>query len=268
MISLIAHYPDTEVSKRCYGQVRAVGGSPFPAELQEIWRRRFGVKLPGTQGYGLTEAAIITTLKAGDSFKPGSSGKRNDDFDVMIVDDHDNPVPPGTAGEVICRPRRPHIMFEGYWKRPAETLKVMRNMWLHCGDIGKFDEEGFFYFVDRKKDYLRRRGENISSYEMEATFMAHEEVADIAVHAVPSKLGEDDVKVTAVLKPGSTLTPEQLCLWAVDRLPYFAIPLYIEFRTELPRNPLGKIMKYQLRDEGITAATWDREKAGFEIRKR
>jgi crotonobetaine/carnitine-CoA ligase len=103
---------------------------------------------------------------------------------------------------------------------------------------------------------------------MEATFMAHEEVADIAVHAVPSKLGEDDVKVTAVLKPGSTLTPEQLCLWAVHRLPYFAIPLYIEFRTELPRNPLGKIMKYQLRDEGITAGTWDREKAGFEIRKR
>jgi crotonobetaine/carnitine-CoA ligase len=172
------------------------------------------------------------------------------------------------AGEVICRPRKPHVMFEGYWKRPADTLKIMRNLWLHTGDIGKFDEDGFFYFLDRKKDYLRRRGENISSFEMENTFRAHPAIEDVAVHAVLSDLTEDDVKVTAVLKPGSALAEEALCLWAVDRLPYFAVPRFIEFRAELPRNPVGRILKYQLRDEGCTPATWDREKAGIQLAKR
>ncbi len=215
-----------------------------------------------------SEASVITTLPHGITPAPDSSGKRGEDFDVMIVDDDDNELPPGQAGEVICRPRKPHVMFEGYWKRPADTLKIMRNLWLHTGDIGKFDADGFFYFLDRKKDYLRRRGENISSFEMENTFRAHPAIEDVAVHAVLSDLTEDDVKVTAVLKPGNELAEEALCLWAVDRLPYFAVPRFIEFRAELPRNPVGRILKYQLRDEGCTPATWDREKAGIQLAKR
>jgi len=132
----------------------------------------------------------------------------------------------------------------------------------------RFDEDGFFWFVDRKKDYLRRRGENISSVEMETTFLRHPDVVEVAVHAVLSAFSEDDVKVTAVLREGSTLTEEALCRWSLDRVPYFAIPRYIEFRAALPRNPVGRVLNYQLRDEGCTAATWDREAVGFEVPKR
>jgi len=127
---------------------------------------------------------------------------------VRIVDDNDQELPANTPGEIVLRPLRPDIMFQGYWNRPADTLKLMRNMWFHTGDIGKFDDDGFFYFVDRKKDYLRRRGENISSFEMEAAFAVHPDLAEVAVHAVPSDKGEDDVKVTAVLHQGARLTPE------------------------------------------------------------
>ena len=135
----------------------------------------------------------------------------------------------------------------------------MGNLWFHTGDIGKFDEAGFFYFVDRKKDYLRRRGENISSFEMETTVLAHPAIEQVAVHAVPSDVGEDDLKVTARLKPGQSVTEEELCRWMVDRVPYYAVPRYIEFRDELPVNTSGRVLKYQLRDEGATPTTWDIE---------
>ena len=268
MITFLAEAEENEYSKRCFGQLHTVRGSPFPASLQEKWMKRFGVKTAGSNAYGLTEAARIVTLPAGETAPPGSSGRRNDDFDVRIVDDDDNELPPGTPGEIVARPRRPHVMFEGYWNRPADTLRIMRNMWLHTGDIGKFDEQGFFYFVDRKKDYLRRRGENISSYEVETGLRAHPAVSDVAVHAVFSESGEDDVKATLVLKDGHPLTEHELCAWAVERLPYFTVPRYFEFRKDLPRNPVGRVLKYMLRDEGCTPATWDRDRAGFELVKR
>jgi crotonobetaine/carnitine-CoA ligase len=268
MITFLAEADDTEDSRACFGQLHTVRGSPFPAALQEKWKMRFGVRRAGSNSYGLTEAARVTGSRHDEEAPPGSSGRPNADFDVRIFDDDDNELPHGTAGEIVVRPRRPHIMFEGYWNRPADTLKIMRNMWLHSGDIGKFDEDGFLYFVDRKKDYLRRRGENISSFEVETGFRAHPEVADIAVHAVLAESGEDDVKATIVLKNSSTVTEEMLCRWAIERLPYFAIPRFFEFRRDLPRNPLGRVLKYQLRAEGCTPATWDREKAGLRVPKR
>lgn len=268
MVPLLAEAPDNEAAKRCFGQVRVVLGTPFPAPLQDKWRARFGTQHMGANSYGITEASVIVSLPHDVEPAPNSSGMRVPDFDVRIVDENDVELPPGTPGEVICRPLRPHVMFEGYWRRPEDTLKIMRNLWLHTGDIGMFDQDGFFYFVDRKKDYLRRRGENVSSYEMETTFRTHGAIEDVAVHAVLSELTEDDVKVTAVLKPDVTVTEEELCRWAIDRLPYFAVPRYIEFRKELPRNPVGRILKYQLRDEGCTPTTWDREKSGLELKKR
>lgn len=269
MVPFIAESPETEVSKRCYGQLRAVRGSPFPANMQAKWKERFGVKVAGSNVFGLTEACILTSLPDTETPKPGSSGKRNAYFDVKIVDDDDRELPAGQAGEIVVRPKFPHIMMEGYWGRPAETLQIMKNMWLHTGDLGMFDEDGFFYFVDRKKDYLRRRGENISSYELESTFRNHPSVEDVAVHAVYSETLEDEVKATIVLKSGiEAISPEQMCAWSVDRLPYFAVPRYIEFRADLPRNPVGRVLKYQLREEGCTAGTWDREEAGFQIDRR
>lgn len=268
MGTLLAQAADNDAMRRCHGQLHTIRGNPFGPELQQTWRERFGAKRVGSMDYGLSEAAIITGVPGDQPTAPGSSGKRLPEFDVRIFDDQDRELPPGRTGEVVVRPNRAHIMFEGYWKRPADTLGIMRNMWLHTGDIGKFDEDGYFYFVDRKKDYLRRRGENISSFEMEAAFGAHPEVAEVAVHAVPSPAGEDDVKVTAVLKPGSSLSEEALCRWALDKVPYFAVPRYIEFRAELPKNPQGRVLKYLLREDGATPATWDLEASDIIISKR
>jgi crotonobetaine/carnitine-CoA ligase len=268
MITLIASMSDTPEMADCFGQIEHVGGAPWTPELIGIWKQRFGVRSAGNSVFGLTEASFITSNPHGLAAPLGASGRRNDDFDVRLVDDNDVEVPEGQPGEIIVRPRKPHVMFEGYWRRPEATVAVMSNLWFHTGDIGKFDPDGWFWFVDRKKDYLRRRGENISSYELERTFRGHADVADVAVHAVPSRLTEDDVKVTAVRRDGAALTEEQLCRWCLDKLPYFAVPRYIEFRTELPRNATGKVLKHQLRDEGVTSTTWDIEGSGIEVVKR
>ena len=266
MATLIAEAPDTEVSRRCYGQVRKVGAAPFPPEMVQKWRDRFGVPAEGSGGYGMTEAATISNLGPGEKpGPPGSSGKVGRDFEVKIVDDNDNELPSNTPGEIVARPNRPNIMFQGYWNRPEATVQAWRNLWFHTGDIGRIDEEGWLYFVDRKKDYIRRRGENISTFEMEAVFFEHPAIQDVAVHAVLSPLGEDEVKVTAVLRPGEEVSEEELCRWSIERLPRFAVPLYIEFRDDLPRSATGKVLKEELRSEGATSATWDREAAGIKV---
>ena len=248
--------------------LRLCAAAPMPPDTDRLWRERFGCAT-FSAGYGLTECSLISMLQPGDTNKPGAAGKPNEhEFEVRLVDDDDQSVAVGEIGEIVCRPTGPNLMFSGYWRRPEATVEVLRNLWFHTGDLGRLDDDGFLYFVDRKKDYLRRRGENISSFELERTFVAHEAIADVAVHAVPSPQGEDDVKVTAVLQPGAELTEEELCRWAVERVPYFALPRYIEFRTDLPRNPVGRVLKYQLRDEGATAGTWDREESEFQFERR
>src|SRR5690606_37352061 len=267
MIALLAQAPDNEAMKRCYGQLRVAAGAPFPQPLLDIWNKRFAPKMGGAIGFGLTECALVTSCYVDEERPPESSGRVDPDFDVRIVDEDDNEVPPGTPGEIIVRPVKPHVMFEGYWRRPADTLKVMRNQWFHTGDVGMFDANGWFYFKDRKKDYLRRRGENISSMELEATFRGHPAIQEVAVHAVLADM-EDDVKVTCTLRQGAALSEEELCRWSIERLPYFCIPRFIEFRDELPKNPVGRVLKYQLRDEGITANTWDLDKSEIQLVKR
>ena len=154
-------------------------------------------------------------------------------------------------------------MFEGYWKRPEATVETFRNLWFHTGDIGRMDADRYLYFVGRKAEYLRRRGENISTWELEKVFHEHADIADVSVHAVASDVGEDDVKVTLVLREGAALTEEELCRWAVDRLPYYAVPRYVEFRAALPWSETGRATKNLLKEEGVTPATWDREAAGI-----
>jgi crotonobetaine/carnitine-CoA ligase len=263
LIANAKHHPD-EVGHT----LRMCMAVPIPPETDQAWRERFGCAT-SSAGYGLSEASLIAMQTPDQANKPGSPGKLNThEFDVKIVDDNDHEVPLGEVGEIVCRPKLPNVMFTGYFRRPQETLAVMRNLWLHTGDLGKIDEDGYLFFVDRKKDYMRRRGENISSFELEKTFFHHEAIKDVAVHSVLSEIGEDDVKVTAVLRDGAKLSAEDLCTWAVSRLPYFAIPRYIEFRGDLPRTPTGRVQKYQLRDEGKTPDTWDREAAGFTFDRR
>jgi carnitine-CoA ligase len=248
--------------------LRLIGAAPLPVEVDSILRERFGIET-FSGAYGTTEASLVSWQPPGVRNKPNGAGVINDEFfDVRIFDDDDNELPRATEGEIVLRPKRPHTMFEGYWGRPEATVEASRNWWYHTGDIGQVDDEGFLFFVDRKADYLRRRGENISSFEVERVLMGHGSLADVAVHAVPSEVTEDDLKITATLVDGATLTEEDLFRWCIDQLPYFALPRYIEFRAELPRSPVGRVLKRELRDEGPNAATWDAEAAGITYEKR
>ena len=248
--------------------LRLMGAAPMPASLDALIRERFGIET-FSGAYGVTEASLISWQPPGVRNKPDAAGVVNDQyFDTRIFDDDDNELPRGTEGEIVVRPRRPHVMFEGYWGRPEATVATSRNWWYHTGDIGRIDDDGFLFFVDRKADYLRRRGENISSFEVERVLMTHGSLADVAVHAVPSQLTEDDLKVTATVKEGASLTEEALFRWCIDQLPYFALPRYIEFRNALPRSPVGRVLKRELRAEGVTPSTWDAETAGITYEKR
>jgi crotonobetaine/carnitine-CoA ligase len=248
--------------------LRLIGAAPLPVEIDSILKSRFGVDT-FSGAYGTTEASLVSWQPPGIENKPNAAGVINDEyFDVRIFDDDDQELPGGTDGEIVLRPKRAHTMFEGYWGRPEATVETSRNWWYHTGDIGRVDDEGFLYFVDRKADYLRRRGENISSFDVERILMSHGALADVAVHAVPSELTEDDLKVTATVKEGAALTENELFRWCIDELPYFALPRYIEFRTELPRSPVGRVLKRELRDEGVTTTTWDADTSGIVYEKR
>jgi crotonobetaine/carnitine-CoA ligase len=248
--------------------LRLVGAAPLPAEIDERLRERFGVDT-FSGGFGLTEASLLSWQPPGVRNKPNAAGVINDEyFDVRIFGDGDEELERGNDGEIVVRPKQPNVMFEGYWGRPDATVAAGGNWWFHTGDIGRIDDDGFLYFVDRKADYLRRRGENISSYEVESVLLKHGALVDAAVHAVPSDMTEDDLKITATVKEDVAVTEEELFRWCIDQLPYFALPRYIEFRDELPRSPVGRVLKRTLRDEGVTPSTWDADAAGITYEKR
>src|SRR5690606_35169721 len=180
-------------------------------------------------------------------------------FDIELVDpETDVPVPVGEVGELVVRPKVPFICSYGYYNMPEQTVKAWRNLWFHTGDALRRDEEGWYYFVDRFKDALRRRGENISSYEIESAILAHPRVSECAVIAVPadSEAGEDEV-MACIVGDGS-LNAEEIWAWADQRIPAFAVPRYLRFMDSLPRTPSEKIIKNALRAEGVTGDTYDR----------
>lgn len=267
IFALVAKAPDSPAMQRCYGQLRMVYGQPISPGVRETWKQRFGVKIVSSWAYGQTEGVRLSMVTPEETPPETSCGRIAEEFDVRIFDADGAPLPDGEIGEIVFRPHEANTMFEGYWKRPELTAQVWRSLWMHTGDLGRI-ENGYLFFMDRAKDYLRCRGENISSFELERAFMAHPDVAEIAVHAVSPQDGEDEIKATIVLRAGAEGCAESLCRWSLDKLPYFAVPRYFEFRPELIKNPTGKILKYRLRDEGVTASTWDRQAAGIEVRRR
>ncbi len=248
--------------------LRLIGAAPLPMEIDRTLRERFHTDT-FSGAYGLTEASLVSWTPLGVENRPNAAGVINDEyFDVRIFDDDDNELARNRDGEIVLRPKRPHVMYEGYWGNDAATVRTSRNLWYHTGDIGRIDDDDYLYFVDRKADYLRRRGENISSFEVEKILMKHVAIVDVVVHAVPSELTEDDLKITTTLSPDASVTEEELFLWCVEELPYFALPRYIEFRDDLPRSPVGRVLKRVLRDEGVTDATWDLEKSDVTYERR
>jgi crotonobetaine/carnitine-CoA ligase len=247
--------------------LRFMSGVPMPPAVAARCVERFGIK-PFDAAYGTTEGSLWCWLPPGMDNKPNAAGIVNHEYwDVRIFDDDDNEAPPDTPGEIVGRPTKPGVMFDGYWGRPETTVEMFRNLWMHSGDIGRIDADGFLYFMDRKADYMRRRGENVSSYELEEVVMRHPAVADAAVYAVPSPLTEDDIMVAVEVASGATLDEESLFRWLVDRVPYFILPRYVEVR-ELPRSDMSKVLKAKLREDGVRAGTWDWEKSGIVVEKR
>lgn len=266
MIPLLAKAPDDAAMTRCFGQLHSVWGLPFTQETRRIWRERFGVKWINSYGYGMTEGGKIFTAIPGEPLPPeDSQGRLADEFEAMIVNDVDDELPRGQVGEIVYRPKRPNIMFSGYWNRPQASVEAWRNLWMHTGDLGKMDENGFLYFVGRKKDSIRRRGENISTFECELVLSSHPAVKEAVVYGVPSSVGEDDVKVTLTLKDEAVLTEEALAQWCIDNFPSFAVPRYYEFVEEIPRTTTGKLMKYLLQEAGHSERTWDIESSTLQF---
>ncbi len=244
--------------------VRVCAAFPMPKQLYQDFEKRFKLKV--VEGYGLTEVAIITynPYKAP---KIASCGKETKSFEVRIVDENDFPVPPNTVGEIVARGRVPWATALGYCNMPDKTVELVRNHFYHTGDAGYLDEDGYLFFVDRIKDYIRRRGENISSSEIERVVNAHPTVIDSAAISVKSELSEDEVKIVVVLRDGESLPPEELLAFCEERMPYFAVPRYVEFVEGLPKTSNEKVQKNKLREAGITVDTWDREKAGYKVKK-
>ena len=243
--------------------VRIAFGAACPPDVMAHLEKRFGFIC--LEGFGMSEIGLAIHDDI-DYRKTGSCGRVLDDlFAAQLVDDDDLEVPVGAIGEIVVRPKKPYIMMTGYYNMPDKTLEAYRNLWFHTGDYAKIDEEGFYYFVDRKKDALRRRGENISSFEVEKAINTHTKVLESAVFAIPSELGEDEVKANVVLKPGEDLSPVDLIKHCDERMAHFAVPRYLEFVPELPKTPTNRIEKYRLREAGITENTWDREKAGVKL---
>jgi crotonobetaine/carnitine-CoA ligase len=237
--------------------------SPAFAEVDEF-KERFGIDHVAS-GYGSTEiGGPITNMdvSAEDWHTCGTVVDNPSGIEVLLVDEHDNPVPEGEVGEIIVRTRAPWALNVGYLGLPEATVAAWRNGWFHTGDAGRIDENGKYLFVDRMKDCVRRMGENISSFELEAYIAANAAVKEVAVIGVPSPLGEEDIKAVILLNDGHAITPEELIADLQQRVPKFMIPRYVEFVTDFPRTAAtGRIQKVHLKRDPITPATWDRETA-------
>jgi carnitine-CoA ligase len=228
---------------------------------------RFGIKELYTS-YGMTETNLVFTLTVTPDFlKTRTCGRVVDGVQVQLVDDNDIPVPTGKVGELVFRNEYPWRVMGGYWGRPGATAQAWRNGWYHTGDYLFCDEEGYYYFADRKKDAIRRRGENISSFEVEREVLSYPDIQEVACVAVPSEFGEDEVKVFVKIREDVRFDPAELVHYLIPRMPYFMVPRYIERLDGFPKTPTDRIKKFELRARGNSSATWDREASGIVVKR-
>ncbi|HEX3590715.1 MAG TPA: AMP-binding protein [Pseudonocardiaceae bacterium] len=256
MIPILMSKPPTPQDKDHPLKTFYMGKSVLDAPLLD----RFGVHSAET--YTSTEAGIVTGSPYGE-WRLGSCGTPNDRrFEVGVVDDQDRLLGPDEPGEIVVRPKQPFVITTGYYGAAEATAEAFRNLWYHTGDRGYRDADGYYFFLDRMKDAIRRRGENISAFDIECEVNLHASVVECAATGVPSELEDEDVKLTVVLRPGTTLEPDELVAYCEDRLPRFMVPRYVEFVDALPRTPTDKVAKYKLKERGehgLTLSTWDRE---------
>ncbi|MEO3860015.1 AMP-binding protein [Acrocarpospora sp. B8E8] len=246
---------DADNPLRC---VFAAGGA---LSIQEPMRERYGIEA-FVDVFGLTEITAPIMTPYGEDRPPGAVGLQADEwFDVALVDpETDEEVPVGVTGELIVRPKVPFICSTGYYNMPDITVEAWRNLWFHTGDMLRRDTDGWFYFVDRIKDKLRRSGEDISSFQVELAILAHPAVEECCVIAVPGETGEDEVMAYLIVR--EEVTPEEVWEWCDTRIPDFAVPRYLRFVADLPKTPSQRVQRNTLRAAGVTPDTQDRTSSG------
>ncbi len=251
-------------------RLRVMMAIPIAEEWGDAFEQRFGVTF--LQAFGMTECNIPTYSRPGEPLEPGCAGfPLTEWFEVGIVDpESDAPLATDQVGEIVVRPKVPGAFMAGYFRMPERTVDAWRNLWFHTGDAGRLDARGRLHYIDRIKDCIRRRGENISSFEIEQVLNAHPAVVESAVVGikVAGAGGEDEVKAYVVFAPGTRLDLVELLDWCTPRMPYFALPRFVEVVAgELAKTPTGKLQKMALREAGVTASTWDRESVGYVVRR-
>ncbi|MDH2401209.1 ATP-dependent acyl-CoA ligase [Bradyrhizobium sp. SSUT18] len=245
-------------------RLRVALGGGVPPQIHGPFLERFGVPL--VDGYGSTETNFVFA-GAIPSDRPGTMGYLADGIEAQIVDENDSALPDGQAGELLLRAREPFAFASGYFGMPEKTVEAWRNLWFHSGDRVVRDADGHYRFIDRMKDSIRRRGENVSSWEVEQTIQSHPAVAACAIYPLPSELGEDEVAVAILLEPGQSLEPVDIVRHCEGQIAYFAIPRYVRILSQMPLTENGKIKKGVLREAGVTTDIWDREAAGVKVRR-
>jgi len=252
-------------------QLRLVSVSPLPAFTAEF-EARFGLR--AVSNYGLSDFATVTSLgAAAPRSKAGSIGVPRSYYDVRVVDDHDHEVPRGTVGELVLRSREPWRAATGYYKMPEATAAAQRNLWFHTGDRAHQDTDGYFWFVDRKKDCIRRRGENVSAFEVEQVLGTHPAVGAVAVFPVATAEGDEEVGAALVARAGCTLDLPELIAHCAHNLSYFMVPRYLQVVPTLPVTMNQKVEKFRLKasfEADLQAGTgriWDREQAGIRLHR-
>ena len=247
-------------------RLRMMLAVPIGDSWGRAFEARFGLALK--QAYGMTESNIPIYGDIEEPLIGGCAGRvETDFFDLRVVDaGTDQPLEVGEVGEIVVRPKEPSCFMAGYWRMPERTVEAWRNLWFHTGDAGRFDSEGRLHFVDRIKDCIRRRGENISAYEVEQVLNEHPDVAESAVIGVRVADGGGEEEVMAHIVPrGPDPDPASVLEWCVARMPRYAVPRFIALAGELDKTPSGKLRKQALRDAGLGERTWDREAAGYEV---
>ena len=251
-------------------RVRAMLAVPIGRDWGHAFRDRFGFAI--AQGFGMTECGLPIFGSIDDDLVPGRAGPVDTEyFDLVVADpETDDPLPAGAVGGILMRPKVSGIFSSGYFRMPDRTVEAWRNLWFHSGDAARFDDDGNLYFIDRIKDCIRRRGENISAFEVEQVVNRHPAIAECAVVGVrvAGAGGEDEVKAVIVAAEGADLDPVALLDWCAERMPRFAVPRFVEQVPALEKTQTGKLRKQPLRDAGVTPATWDRESVGYVLARR
>jgi crotonobetaine/carnitine-CoA ligase len=263
MLRILLKQPEREADRE--NSVRVVVGAAAATDLVEQFEQRFDVAV--LDAYGMTETGP-SLMVTWDERRPGSAGKATPWYEVRVVDEDDVEVPDGVTGEIVVRPKRPFVMMDRYWGNEAATLASMGNLWFHTGDNAYRDPDGFHWFVARGTDSIRRRGENVSAWEVERVLADHTELLEAAVYGVPSELGGQEVMVAVVRRPESSVTAEDLLDYCTGKMPHFAVPRFVRFMEALPRSHAQRVLKQELKADGPEApGVWDREAVGYVVQR-